>query len=69
VGALDAAGVQRALAVGVSCGERYALALAAAHPDRVSGVAKDTSPETLLLSECAGATEEVMSVGFLLKSG
>ena len=38
VGALDAAGVQCALAVGLSCGGRYALALAAAHPDRISGV-------------------------------
>jgi pimeloyl-ACP methyl ester carboxylesterase/predicted glycosyltransferase len=35
---LDAAGVRRALVVGLSCGGRYALALAAAHPDRVTGV-------------------------------
>lgn len=38
VGVLDAAGVDSALVVGLSCGGRYGLALAAAHPNRVTGV-------------------------------
>jgi pimeloyl-ACP methyl ester carboxylesterase/predicted glycosyltransferase len=38
VGVLDAAGVDGALLVGMSCGGRYGLAVAAAHPDRVRGV-------------------------------
>lgn len=36
--ALDAAGVSRAVVAGLSCGGRYALALAASHPERVAGV-------------------------------
>jgi pimeloyl-ACP methyl ester carboxylesterase/predicted glycosyltransferase len=36
--ALDAAGVSRAVVAGFSCGGRYALALAASHPERVAGV-------------------------------
>jgi pimeloyl-ACP methyl ester carboxylesterase/predicted glycosyltransferase len=35
---LDVAGVRGAVVVGMSCGGRFALALAAAHPERVSGV-------------------------------
>ncbi len=38
VAVLDAAGVGQAIAVGMSCGGRFALALAAAHPERVGGV-------------------------------
>ncbi len=38
VAVLDAAGISRAVAVGLSCGGRYSLALAATHPERVSGV-------------------------------
>ena len=38
VAVLDAAGVGQAVVAGLSCGGRYALELAAYHPDRVRGV-------------------------------
>jgi pimeloyl-ACP methyl ester carboxylesterase/predicted glycosyltransferase len=38
VAVLDATGVEQAVVAGLSCGGRYALALAAHHPDRVLGV-------------------------------
>ncbi len=38
VAVLDAAGVARAVVAGLSCGGRYALVLAAVHPERVAGV-------------------------------
>jgi pimeloyl-ACP methyl ester carboxylesterase/predicted glycosyltransferase len=38
VAVLDATGVEQAVVAGLSCGGRYALALAAHHPDRVRGV-------------------------------
>jgi pimeloyl-ACP methyl ester carboxylesterase/predicted glycosyltransferase len=38
VDVLDVAGVDRAVAVGMSCGGRFALELAATHPERVRGV-------------------------------
>jgi len=38
VAVLDATGVGHAVVAGLSCGGRYALALAASHPDRVLGV-------------------------------
>jgi pimeloyl-ACP methyl ester carboxylesterase len=38
VDVLDVTGVRCAVAVGMSCGGRYALALAATHPERVCGV-------------------------------
>jgi len=38
VAVLDAVGAGRAVAVGLSCGGRFALTLAATHPERVGGV-------------------------------
>jgi pimeloyl-ACP methyl ester carboxylesterase/predicted glycosyltransferase len=38
VAVLDAAGVDRAVLVGLSCGASWAIRVAAAHPDRVQGI-------------------------------
>jgi pimeloyl-ACP methyl ester carboxylesterase/predicted glycosyltransferase len=48
VDVLDAAGVGSTVAVGLSCGGRFALALAAAHPERVDGVVAIAPAVTLL---------------------
>ena len=48
VDVLDAAGVGSTVAVGLSCGGRIALALAATHPERVDGVVAIAPAVTLL---------------------